>query len=314
MSSAPDLALLRRINLNQLIGFLVVAEARSFREAATHLQMSQSALSMQVHLLEQALGVPLFHRTTRSVSPTREGSRLLPAARLLARELSLAASEFRDEAAVNRGVATLITIPTLSPDLVPGAIKRLANAYPGVQVKLQVLDASNAVAQVLRDGGADVGILNARANLGDLSCTPLVEDEHVAVAPASLQALADRTEISLRELAGFPFLVQPRGTSIRELVQSALQAQGSAMRVRQELLDAAGLVALAASGLGVAVVPIGALSMSRLERVRVLRLPELPLRTVVLATSTRRSISPAASALRDQLLEAAGRLPPRGKP
>ena len=59
---------LSRVNLNQLLFFLVVAEEKSFRMAALRMHISQSAVSVQVQHLERALGVPLFHRTTRSVS------------------------------------------------------------------------------------------------------------------------------------------------------------------------------------------------------------------------------------------------------
>ena len=60
--------ILSRVNLNQLLSFLVVAEEKSFRMAALRMHISQSAVSVQIQHLERALGVPLFHRTTRSVS------------------------------------------------------------------------------------------------------------------------------------------------------------------------------------------------------------------------------------------------------
>ena len=66
-----------RENVNDLYLFLAVAEERSFTKAAARLGMSQSALSHAVRTLEARLGVRLLSRTTRSVSPTDAGERLV---------------------------------------------------------------------------------------------------------------------------------------------------------------------------------------------------------------------------------------------
>lgn len=66
-----------RPQLNDLQAFVTVARLRSFTKAAAHLGVTQSALSHTVRVLEQRLGIRLLTRTTRSVSPTEAGERLL---------------------------------------------------------------------------------------------------------------------------------------------------------------------------------------------------------------------------------------------
>src|SRR4051812_20506959 len=66
-----------RKNLNDLLAFLAVARERSFTRAAAQLEVSQSALSHTIRGLEERLGLRLLTRTTRSVSPTEAGERLL---------------------------------------------------------------------------------------------------------------------------------------------------------------------------------------------------------------------------------------------
>src|SRR5271169_2945970 len=68
---------MRRGNLDDLLAFLAVARERSFTKAAAKLGVSQSALSHTIRELEARLGVRLLTRTTRSVSPTEAGARLL---------------------------------------------------------------------------------------------------------------------------------------------------------------------------------------------------------------------------------------------
>src|ERR671926_1922214 len=66
-----------RENLNDLLAFVAVARERSFTNAAAKLGVSQSALSHTIRELEARLGIRLLTRTTRSVSPTEAGERLL---------------------------------------------------------------------------------------------------------------------------------------------------------------------------------------------------------------------------------------------
>src|SRR5438132_6687033 len=68
---------MQRGNLDDLLAFLAVAKERSFTRTAAKLGMSQSSLSHTIRELEARLGVRLLTRTTRSVSPTQAGERLL---------------------------------------------------------------------------------------------------------------------------------------------------------------------------------------------------------------------------------------------
>lgn len=68
---------MRRDNVNDLLAFLAVAHERSFTRAAKKAGLSQSALSHTISRLERRLGIRLLTRTTRAVSPTEAGQRLL---------------------------------------------------------------------------------------------------------------------------------------------------------------------------------------------------------------------------------------------
>ncbi|TPM30810.1 LysR family transcriptional regulator [Mesorhizobium sp. B2-3-4] len=127
-----------RDNLNELSAFLAVAREKSFTRAAAQLGVSQSALSHTVRALEERLGVRLLTRTTRSVSPTEAGERLLlrVGPRLHEIETELAAlSELREKPA-----GTIrITAGEHSADLVLWpAIARLLPDYPDIRVEVIV--------------------------------------------------------------------------------------------------------------------------------------------------------------------------------
>src|SRR3982751_599946 len=91
---------MQRGHLDDLIGFVAVARERSFTKAAAKLGVSQSALSQTIRQLEARLGVRLLTRTTRSVSLTEAGERLVGtvAPRIEEIEAELAAvSELREK-------------------------------------------------------------------------------------------------------------------------------------------------------------------------------------------------------------------------
>jgi DNA-binding transcriptional LysR family regulator len=125
-------------NFNDLAAFAVVAKERSFTRAAAQLSVSQSALSQTIRALEERLGLRLLTRTTRNVSPTEAGERLLrtvaPRFEEIERELG-ALSALRDKPAgtirITAGEHPAISI--LQP-----ALKRILPDYPDITVELIV--------------------------------------------------------------------------------------------------------------------------------------------------------------------------------
>jgi DNA-binding transcriptional LysR family regulator len=129
---------MQRGSLDQLLAFVAVARERSFTAAAAKLNVSQSALSHTIRELEERLGVRLLTRTTRSVSPTQAGERLLrntgPRLEDIESEIE-AVREFRDKpSGTIRITATEFAIDALLlPKLAP-----LLKEYPDVKVEMIV--------------------------------------------------------------------------------------------------------------------------------------------------------------------------------
>jgi DNA-binding transcriptional LysR family regulator len=127
---------MQRGNLNDLLAFLAVGQERSFTRAAAKLGVSQSALSHTIRSLEERLGLRLLTRTTRSVSPTEAGERLLhtikPRFEEIETELA-ALSELREKpSGTIRITATDYAVETI---LWP-KLARLLRRYPDVKVEI----------------------------------------------------------------------------------------------------------------------------------------------------------------------------------
>lgn len=127
-----------RENLNDLQAFVHVAREGSFTRAAAQLGVSQSALSHTLRALEQRLGVRLLTRTTRSVSTTEAGQRLLDtlSPRLAEIEDELAAlAEYRDRPA---GTIRISAAGHAAEHVVWPRLERVLQQYPDLRVELTV--------------------------------------------------------------------------------------------------------------------------------------------------------------------------------
>ncbi|KSV76866.1 MULTISPECIES: LysR family transcriptional regulator [Sinorhizobium/Ensifer group] len=127
-----------RENINDLIAFAAVARERSFTRAAAQLGVSQSALSHTMRALEARLGVRLLTRTTRSVSPTEAGERLLatlvPHFEQLETELT-ALSDVRDKPA---GTVRITTAEHAAETVLWPKLEKLLPDYPDIKVEIVI--------------------------------------------------------------------------------------------------------------------------------------------------------------------------------
>ena len=294
---------LSRINLNQLLSFLVVAEEKSFRSAALRMHISQSALSVQVQHLERALGVPLFHRTTRSVALTREGLVLAGVARRVSNDLLEAATTLRDEAELQRGVVTVVAMPTFAYMLLPRLMCRYAELHPNVEIRLLDLDSPGAL-QALQQGDADLAVLARTQDMDDFEFVHLFQDEFVVLIPAASAMFNGRTVVPVEEVAREQLVLSPKGAQTRALVEQIFteaSCQLQVRQVRQECQRPQTLLALVENGFGITILPRTALVDINLSRLRIVRLQSKPIREVGVVTMRNLSHSPAAQSFKEFL-------------
>jgi DNA-binding transcriptional LysR family regulator len=171
---------MQRGHLDDLLAFLAVGKERSFTKAAAKLGMSQSSLSHTIRELEARLGVRLLTRTTRSVSPTEAGERLLNdlAPRFEEIDASLASvTELREKPAGSvRITATEFAIDTV---LIPKLAKMLRQ-NPDVKVEFIVdYGLTNIVAERF-----DAGVRNGEQLAKDMIAVRIAPDMRMAVVGA----------------------------------------------------------------------------------------------------------------------------------
>jgi DNA-binding transcriptional LysR family regulator len=196
---------MQRGNFNDILAFVAVARERSFTKAAAQLGVSQSALSHTVNGLEARLGLRLLTRTTRSVSPTEAGERLLftvaPRFEEIEAELE-ALSDLREKPAgtirITAGEHAVETV------LWPKLVKFLRD-YPDINVEISIDQSLTDIVAQRYDAGVRSGEQVAKdmiaVRIGPDMCMAVVGAPSYFVknsAPKKPQDLTDHNCINLR--------------------------------------------------------------------------------------------------------------------
>jgi DNA-binding transcriptional LysR family regulator len=173
-------------DLSDLDAFVAVAEARSFRGAAAKRGVSPSALSEALRRLEAQLDRRLLNRTTRSVTPTEAGLRLLERLKPALSDVALAIEELADDNDQPAGTLRL-NVPTSVAELVmPPIIASFMASHPGITVEIS---ADNSFIDVLA-AGFDAGIRYGERIEQDMIAIPIGPRQQRFVTAASPAYLA----------------------------------------------------------------------------------------------------------------------------
>nr|WP_314090643.1 LysR family transcriptional regulator [uncultured Shinella sp.] len=148
---------MNRTQLSQLAVLAIVAEARSFRKAATTLGIAPSAVSHAVTALEASLGVRLIARTTRSVAPTEEGRQLLDTLAPALADID-AAMEALAERQTRPAGPLRITMPLIAAeDIVMPRLGAFLLEYPEIELELRTDDRFEDIVEKGFDAGLRLG-------------------------------------------------------------------------------------------------------------------------------------------------------------
>jgi DNA-binding transcriptional LysR family regulator len=241
------------ITSRQLKAFLLTARYQSFSRAAERLFITQSGMSVLVRELEAQLGFRLFERTTRKVTLTEFGSRLLPIADRSLLELESAATNIGRSASAAKGSVVLGAAPFPAAELLPRAIAAYAQREPQTQVRL--VDAAGLrLVEMVRHGEVDVAVSGVRHDAPGVECASLARFRLMLIRAADRPALLPRelrwSDVAAQKLVGFP-----GDYSIQQLVDEQLARVGRRAPPEMVCNYLETQIAMVEIGSGMAVVP-----------------------------------------------------------
>lgn len=284
-----------------------MAGTGSFSAAARELGCTQPAVSQQMKALESSAGTTLLIRTGREMRLTQAGEALVRHASGILAGLTAAEEEVAAIAGLRAGRVRLVSFPSGSSSLVPGALAALRAAHPGTRVSLVEAEPPRSV-EMLRDGDCDIALAfrygAPGAEWDDLVVRPLLTDRLIGLVPEG-HGLADRAEVGIAELAAESWIAGcPRCR--RQLVE-VCEESGFTPRIDFATDDYPAVIGLVGAGLGVAVLPALAIESVRPRGARTVAVRPAIEREIVALTLPDLARVPAVAATLDQLSLAAAR-------
>lgn len=264
-----------------LRSFLVLAQERRFHLAANKLFITSSALSQQIRQLESSLKLTLFDRTSRAVTLTAQGEKLVP----LAHRAIDAVESITTWALQEKSGRPVLRVGTLSADtrrLWKTIIPEATAALPEFDVLPYHLDWGDQFGPVLR-GEVDLAVVRDPSVPEGLHAVPVGEESRVALLPMG-HRLASEEAVSVADIAGEVFIPPASGSKRwKDLWLAVPRSDAQEPRVGPPVHGIEELLELVASGHGISLASEGIadyLSHPEVCCVSVLGLPPAPIHLV----------------------------------
>lgn len=244
------------IDVRQLRHFIAVAEERHFCRAADRLNMTQPPLSLSIKKLEQNLDVTLFERTNRKVELTEAGTTFLDGAYGLLQQLETLQKETKRADQGLIGKLSLGFAGSAIYDALPRSVRKFRHLYPDVEIELKELSTLQQAEAIIK-GELDAGLLRPPIQNSELFEIQVITDEKlVAVLPSS-HPFADKSKLSLSDLADEDFITFAKETSpnLHNLILLACSEAGFTPEITQTAPQIQTHISLVSAELGVSLVP-----------------------------------------------------------
>ncbi|MEO9338829.1 LysR family transcriptional regulator [Mesorhizobium sp. SB112] len=240
------------MNLRSIRYFVAVADGLSYSRAAEQLNISQSAISRQIQLLEDELGIKLFDRFGRGIQLTATGEELLSESQAILNSVSALREHAREMASGVRGVLRIGTTPQTLESFVARVLSEYRRKYPNIAVML-VEDGSANLVNRIEVGDVDLAFVALPQN-STFEKRELFPFGALAVLPPS-HPLATRRTIEIDELAHEQLLLLRQSFMTRKLFDGACALSHIMPKILVESSSPHGLVSLANEGHGIAIIP-----------------------------------------------------------
>lgn len=248
---------LARFDLVSIRLAVACAQTGSLTAAARNSHLALAAASRRIRELENALGDILFERHTRGLLPTPAGRVFVKHGLALLQTMEQLGGELAD---LRQGIARHIRLCASSAAIsqfLPPLLVRYGDMHPQIRLDLEE-QVSHAVVSTLREGRADVAVFVEGPDTAGLDTHVFRHDELVVVLPASHRFAKGKKPIAFADLLDEEWISLTSGAAVLQKQQEAALAAGRPLKLRMQVRSFDAVCNLVASGLGIAILPIGA--------------------------------------------------------
>ncbi|MBQ3403012.1 MAG: LysR family transcriptional regulator [Synergistaceae bacterium] len=242
------------MTLQQLRYFCETAKELSFRRAAKFLHIAQPSLSAAISHLEAELGFLLFERKGRHIELTRYGKYYLQQIQPLLEQLDFITDKTRMFARGETGHIDLAYNTPFGKMLVPKIAREFLDCPENRHCTFHFHQASSPrIIEGIQRGRFDAGICTMEPIMPGITYIPLMHQDLVGIVPRGHE-LSGRTEVTLTELAAFPYVDYTDEAGLHSLIHQFLKREKVTPKIAAKAPDEDSIAALVAEGFGVSFV------------------------------------------------------------
>ncbi|HTS27626.1 MAG TPA: LysR family transcriptional regulator [Bryobacteraceae bacterium] len=259
------------MNIRQFEVFLAVMENASVTRSAEKLVISPGAVSLQLQGLAAELGTELFVRSGKRLAPTPHAFRLAERAREIMRTLQEIQQEFENDPSRDERPFHFATGATTLIHRLGRPLRQLRKKFPRAQVYVTVVPTESIVAGLV-SRRFDLGLISLPWPEQDLKIESLFEEELLVLRPSPTRTgHGNIATIQPSELASVPFLLYPKHSNMRGMIDRFFAELGLSPRVMMEADDTEAIKRMVECGFGYSILPQFALRdrPSRFQTMRV---------------------------------------------
>jgi DNA-binding transcriptional LysR family regulator len=247
------------MDIHQLELFLAVMDSPSMTRAAERIHLSPGAVSLQLHNLADELHTELFVRRGKRLIPTPAAQRLAEHAKEVVRMMGHIQQVFENDLGKDvrpfhfaTGVTTLIY-------QLGGPLRQLRKRFPNAQIRVTVGVTEEMISGLL-DRRFDLALISLPVSEDNLKLTPLFDEELLIVRPSAKKVGSGHVgSLRASELNNVPFLLYPRRSNVRLVIDRFFKDIGVTPNVVMEADDTEAVKRLVESGFGCSILPEHAL-------------------------------------------------------
>ena len=257
------------MNFNQLRIFYSVAKNNSVTLAAKELLLTQPAVSIQIHLLEDDYGVKLFNRSGKGISTTEEGNLLFSYAEKIL-NLSYETDEaLRQIKSLERGKVKIGSGRTIGAYYLPQLFESFTLKYPNIGIQMDIGSSHDVIEGILSFRN-DIGFIGTDYFNKYLRIIPFTKDRLVLIIPPDHE-LTHKKVISFNDLSGQKMIMREKGSGTRELIENELMKRKVSTETIMALGSNEAIKYAVEAGLGISIISNNVIKREKDQgRVRIL--------------------------------------------
>jgi len=243
------------MEIGQLRAFLAVVETSSVTRAAEIVGLTPGAVSQQLRALATELGTELFIRTGKRITPSPEAHRLAEYVRSILQQVDRIKQECENDARSDMRPFHFATGATALIYRLGTPLRALRKRFPQNEIHVTVAPTEEIVAGLL-SRRFDLGLISMPVAEEKLTILPLFEEELLGLRPASGPNQRGKTvTLKPEDLAKAPFLLYPKRSNMRYIIDAFFQTIGVNPRVTMEADDTEAIKRLVEAGFGYSILP-----------------------------------------------------------